>query len=331
MVMPYFELRKQSVRGTDSMAADIMRHLHARQHLGKTVVISNQSVALLAASRKQWLKLARLLQKYRASTLNADKILKYTHTITHMQHMRFTTKNSLQAPEAHVYFLEPQDVDGLPPQCYTAYITTPLDVQTSGLTGRLLASQALLVDYTGHGDTWEDLGLQPKRLLEAQVDHAWQQLCTYITGKGLDVTHLIDGSVQDIDAMDDALDTLLEWGHSFLLHATEFQRALELARPLRISKNVRQHYDALILLAHRVQALMPGAYSQQFLESYNEDDTFFLYELYRETLLNSGESLEDAILRNRAAGRMRLASAMQTVVNRRSLQRRIPTFGNSWL
>lgn len=319
MVTSYFELRKQSARGTDSMAADIMRHLHARQHLGKALVISSQSLALMAASRKQWLKLARLLQKHRASTLNADKILKYTHTITHMQHMRFSSKPPLQEPEADVYFLEAViQLPELPLHCYTSYITAPLDAAQCGNIYSQLPAQALVVDYAGHAETWTSLGLQPKRMLELQVDQAWQQLCAFIASKDIEVVRLTaDGGVYDIDAMDDALDRLLDVNMSFLNFANQFRRALELARPLRISKGVRQRYDALILLAHRVQALMPGAYSQHFLESYNEDDTFFLYGPHLEALLTSGESLEQAVRRNRLAGRWRLAAALHQVATLR--------------
>jgi hypothetical protein len=59
MAKCYFELRKQSARGTDSIAADIMRHFHARQHLGKAVIVCDQPVGLLAAARRQWLKMGR--------------------------------------------------------------------------------------------------------------------------------------------------------------------------------------------------------------------------------------------------------------------------------
>ena len=103
----YFELRTQAARGTDSMAADMMRHLHTRQYLGKTLVVSDDPFAILSIARKQWLRVSRAIQKQRASTLNADKILKHTHTITHMQHMRFTLKPPEEFPAGDVFFLHP--------------------------------------------------------------------------------------------------------------------------------------------------------------------------------------------------------------------------------
>jgi hypothetical protein len=310
MAKCYFELRKQSAKGTDSIAADIMRHLHTRQHLGKVVVLSDQPTALLAASRKQWLKLSRTIQKQRASTLNADKILKYTHTITHMQHMRFTAKTSLQDPEADVYFLGKQGCENMPLHCYSIYVICEIADDTARNMIEQLPSEALMIDYLHHMH-WETLGLQPKAVLEEQVGSEWRQVQQLLTANNIDITMLIQDGFHDIDAMDDALDTLLGMSHRFLRIANEFQRALELARPLRIHRSTRQQYDSLVLLAYRVQALSPGAFTQHFLESYNEDDTFFLYDLRKQALLS--EPLEQAVRRHQAAGRQHLAQALQEV------------------
>ena len=125
----YFEQRISSARGTDSVAADVMRHLHARQHLGKAIVLcEGNPVVMLSASRKQWLKLARSIQKQRASTLNADKILKYTHTIARMQRMRFTMKHPLERPDADIYFLRPSQLDTIPANCFTFYLVQHLSL-----------------------------------------------------------------------------------------------------------------------------------------------------------------------------------------------------------
>lgn len=71
-------------------------------------------------------------------------------------------------------------------------------------------------------------------------------------------------------------------------------------------------YDVVILLAHRVQALSTSTYSQRFLESYNEDDTFFFYDRVREHMLGSGETLAQAVARHQAYGRVRLAQALSS-------------------
>lgn len=310
MAKCYFELRKQSAKGTDSVAADIMRHLHTRQHLGKVTVITEQPAALLAASRKQWLKLARTIQKQRSSTLNADKILKYTHTITHMQHMRFTAKTALQDPEADVYFLDTETCKTMPLHCYSIYFTTAIMSDTARAMLEQLPSESLMIDYQ-HDIQWAALGLQSKIVLEEQVASEWRQVQQLLHSNDIDIGRLVNDGIHDIEAMDNALDTLLGIAHRFLRIANEFQRALELARPLRLRSTTRQEYDSLVLLAYRVQALSPGTFTQHFLESYNEDDTFFLYDTYKQALMPLGESLEHVVSRHTNAGRVHLAQAIR--------------------
>lgn len=310
MAKSYFELRKQSAKGTDSIAADVMRHVHTRQHLGKVAVFCDQPPILLPASRKQWLKLSRAIQKQRASTLNADKILKYTHTITHMQHMRFTAKSPLENPDADVYFLDKHTYKMMPLHCYSLYITWPTERAVAQAMLTQLPADALIIDYSSN-KYWEELGLQAKAELEKQVTAEWHQVRQLLKTNRIDISALVQDGFHDIEAMDDALDTLLGISHRFLRAANEFQRALELARPLRMSRATRQEYDSLVLLAYRVQALSPGTFTQHFLESYNEDDTFFLYDAAKRPRVLGGEPLAHAINRHLAAGRKHLALAVQ--------------------
>lgn len=312
MAKCYFELRKQSARGTDSIAADIMRHFHARQHLGKAVIVCDQPVGVLAAARRQWLKMGRSIQKQRASTLNADKILKYTHTITHMQHIHFSSKTPLEEPEADVYFLTEQQCEIMPVHCYSIYTTTAIGRNTATAMIGQLPADALIIDYL-HAMSWAQLGLQSKVVLEEQVSSEWSQVKQFLTSRNIIISELMQDNMQDVDAMDDALDTLLDVSHQFLRVANEFHHALELARPLRVNRAARQEHDSLMLLAYRVQALSPGAFTQHFLETYNEDDTFFLYDRHKRRFVSDGTSLADTVARHTAAGRTHLARAMQLV------------------
>lgn len=314
----YFEQRISSARGTDSVAADIMRHLHARQHLGKAIVLcEGNPVVMLSAARKQWLKLSRTIQKQRASTLNADKILKFTHTIARMQRMRFTMKDPLERPEADIYFLRPSQLDSIPVNCLTFYVAQHVDVTGARKIANSLPADGLLVDYD-HTVHWSQYGLVPKKQLEAQVTEQWQDMIDFLKRYDVHPKMLVQGKGTNIDAMDDALDTLLNIGHRFIQTANGFQRALELARPLRISADLRTQYDTVILLAHRVQALASSTYSQRFLESYFEDDTFFLYDRVREYLLAYGETVAQAVARHRAAKRPTLARALSNAAFLRS-------------
>jgi hypothetical protein len=318
MAKCYFERRKQSAKGTDSLIADMMRHLHTREYLGKAIIICDQPVVTLSAARKQWLKLARVIQKQRASTLNADKILKYTHAIAHMQHLHFSAKDPLEDPDGDIYFLSPEQLHLLPLRCFSVYVAHPIDLNIA--TGILaqLPDSALIVDYD-HGH-WEKLGLQTKHILEQKVVEEWQEVTAFLALNDINIVKLSTGSIQDIEAMDDALDTLLGISHPFLQVANSFQHALETARPLRLSQETRRGYDAFSLLAHRVQALSLESFTQRFLETYNEDDTFFLYDFVKGLPLRASEGLTEIINYHLRAGRVNLAKALQTLYMGRSFR-----------
>lgn len=309
----YIELRKPSARGTDNIIADSMRHLNTRQHLGKAVVVCDHPAIVLSVARKQWLKLSRSLQKQRASTLSADKILKYTHTITRMQRMLFTIKTPRERPNGEVYFLTSESLAIMPNDCWTVYIMSAIDPKAALNMLSQLPAEALVVDYLKSGH-WHDMELKPKKDLESRVVQEWHRADNYLRRYQINVKSLIVNGIIDAEAMDDALDTILGGhSHEFLQIANDFQRALELARPLRHKKDTRYAYDSLVLLAHRVQALRPGAYSQHFLELYNENDTFFLYDSGRSrgNLLMLGETPSEAYARHKAAGRHHLARSIQ--------------------
>jgi hypothetical protein len=304
MQQRYVELRKSAARGTDSVAADV------RQHLGKAVIVTDRPLDYIGPARKQWLKLSRALQKERSSTLNADKILKYTHTITRMQHMHFAAKPPLEQPDAEAYVISPEDLTVMPIHCYSVYLLTPIDMARAEHMVQQLPAGALVIDYN-HAAIWEELlGLVPKKILEDAVTTEWQRVTAYLQRHRIDITTLSPDKTLAFDAMDDALDTLLGHSQDFLHIVGGFQRALELARPYKNSKDQRAAQDTLILLAHRVQTLSPSSFSRKFLESYNEDDTFFLYDPQRHHRLAT-ETIAEAYARHMAAGRVNLAQALQ--------------------
>jgi hypothetical protein len=318
MAIHYFELRKRSAKGSDSLVADMTRHLHTREYLGNALIVCDQPTVTLSAARKQWLKLSRVIQKQRASTLNADKILKYTHAIAHMQHLQFSAKDPLEDPDGAVYFLRPEQVRVLPPQCFSVYVTAPIKPEAIDGILAQLPDSALIVDYTH--STWKQYGLVPKQTLEDKVAEEWQQVAAFLALNEIDINSLSTGTIQDIEAMDDALDTLLGISHPFLQVANNFQRALETSRPIRLNKDIRRQYDAFSLLAHRVQALSLESFTQRFLETYNEDDTFFLYNTTKGIPMRPAEGLTEVINYHLRAGRTNLAKALHTFYIGRSFK-----------
>jgi hypothetical protein len=167
-------------------------------------------------------------------------------------------------------------------------------------------TQTLIVDYNQYSE-WEKLGLLPKRSLEETLAAEWNRINAFLADQQIDSHNLHTGIMTNVTAMDIALDILLDTSHQFLELADVFQKALSHARPLRLSKPVRMQYDSVILLAHRVQALSPGEFSHRFLDSYNEDDTFFLYDNGK---FASGETLRERHTRYMQHGLVRLAQAL---------------------
>src|SRR6185503_8306670 len=107
----YYEVRAMRIFGPPTpIASDIARHLQSRQFLGMTVVVCTNPLSMLSALRKQWLRLARNLQKQRASTLNAEEILRFTHTIMHMQHLQFVAAAPTAEGDAHIFFVTPDEL-----------------------------------------------------------------------------------------------------------------------------------------------------------------------------------------------------------------------------
>lgn len=298
--------------GQLSLAADMMRHLYTRQYLGKVVIICEHPAIFLMAAHKHWLKLSRNIQQQRLNTTSADKILKYTHAITHMQHLAFTAKTPLEEPEADVYFVRSDQIDLMPPRCVSVYLTSELSIGLAADILMQLPADALIIDYE-QLTPWTKLGLDPKKTLEERVVYQWRQAQTFLLEKNIDTTRLLDGYVPRADRMDNALDTLLGVSHQFLQIANDFNHALELARPMRVGKALRQQYDAFALLAHRVQALSSSSYTQRFLEAYNEEDAFFMYDAKKFFRKIGSESLSEAIARHRQAGRLNLVRALQSI------------------
>lgn len=293
----YLESRSLPATPTATLAADIARHLQTRQYLGTAVVVCENPVGTLSATRKQWLRLGRQLQRMRASTLNAEEILRFTRAIMHMQNMQFAARTPDQDVTAAVYFVEPAELTCLPRNCYSLYIAAPFgETQLCDLVNQMPAT-ALIIDYDNSAEI-ENLNLNPKTTLEKQVLHEWQHITTFLRSQQIEPNNLINGTMLNVAAMDDALDTVLTVSSEFLREAAAFQHALHVAQPLQtISINEQRIFEAVTRLAHRAQALTPDAFSHYLIHTFGdkEAETYFLRdvgaELSEDDDLNSEEVL----------------------------------------
>ncbi|MGD8374196.1 MAG: hypothetical protein PVI21_05085 [Candidatus Woesebacteria bacterium] len=306
MSVCYFESLKISNK---LLCKEIANHLKFRQHLGKAIVVCETPSTLLGTTRKQWLKLARSVQNERSATINAERLLRLTNAITHMHKMQFIAKTPMQSQNAHVYFIDPKDLEEaiLPVNTYSFYITCPINKELLNHCIEQLPSNAMIVDFsnsiTDHSET-----LKPKSKLESQVFKYWSEVETFLDRHKVDITKLTNRNNQQIEAINDALDTLLDADYHFLQLASAFQHQVELAQPLLLDPEMQRQYDVLMLLAHRVQTLSPSSLAAKFTHNLN-DDAFFLHDIsleFEEDLLPIYETIEH----HKKAGRNRLARAL---------------------
>ena len=276
----YYEVRAMHTFGPPtSIACDIARHLQSRQFLGMTVVVCHNPPTMLSAMRKQWLRLSRSLQKLRASTLNAEEILRFTHTIMHMQHLQFVAQQPVFGGEGHIYFVTPHELNELPPGCFTLYVAANPRAQQLHDWLDTLSADALIVDYGGNLGL-PTLNLEPKTHMEQRMLTDWRDMYEFMKNRGVDVSALQSrfGGLHST-AMDDALDALLGSGNEFLRRAAALQHTISLAQPLKnVPATVIKQFETTMRLAHRIQSLTPGNFSHYLVKQFGEyyAESFFL-------------------------------------------------------
>lgn len=130
-----------------SLAKDLAEEILERGLYGKIAVVTDKPVILLSATRKQWLKLIRNMQRERSSTLDATKIAKLTQQIAWMQSCRFSTKLPDDLLEAHVTFATTDDFSRVPPMCQTVYVTYEFEREKLHMLTSWMPKSSLVVIY----------------------------------------------------------------------------------------------------------------------------------------------------------------------------------------
>lgn len=283
----YHELRSIRHRPNTTLGAEIARHLAMRQDLGTAVVITNTPHSLLSVVRKTWLHLARQLQKQRAGTLNPEEILRITHTIMHMQHLKFVAKPPSHAADAQVYFVTPGQLDSVPPSCFTVYLCDLANAADLQQVISGLPNMATVVNFDV-GLSLSELGLRPKSELESLVLNDWRKLQSLLNQRRINPDQLLQGSPNQSQATDDALDILLGHSHDFLMAANSLRYSMHLAQPITtISSDKLQLFDTIMRLAHRVQALSPKSFDSYLMRTFGDKnrellESYFLRDIATE-------------------------------------------------
>lgn len=116
------EHRRTSV----ALSVDLAYHISHSRHQGTVAVVTSSPRALMSSVCKQWLRLIRLAQRERASTLNRQRKDSLDETIRDLQTISFTAKDPASDPSAYVSFATVERLITAPPMCATLYIVEPV-------------------------------------------------------------------------------------------------------------------------------------------------------------------------------------------------------------
>jgi hypothetical protein len=113
---------QRSINGKNLLSWDLAHHLYMRSVRDKVIIVTDKPLELLAATRKQWLKLMRQVARQRAGTLNAVRSLELTNQLSYMQNLCFSARQPQDYLEADVTFATADDFIKITPICRTAYM-----------------------------------------------------------------------------------------------------------------------------------------------------------------------------------------------------------------
>lgn len=104
------------------LSKDLAYHIQSRYMYGTVAIATDNPVVLLSTVRKQWLRLIRLAQLARASTLDRQRQQEIDQTIQRMQRIGFTAQDPASDPIAYISFATVAQFRRFPPMCATLYI-----------------------------------------------------------------------------------------------------------------------------------------------------------------------------------------------------------------
>ena len=105
------------------LSSQLAAHLAAHGPQGKVAVVTDRPMNLLASVRKQWLRLIRLTENERSSTLNPARKEQLEIHLEWMRQLRFTAKAPEDLLRADITFAVADEFLCNPPNCKTIYIT----------------------------------------------------------------------------------------------------------------------------------------------------------------------------------------------------------------
>lgn len=109
------------------LSKELAYEIQERCIYGNVAVVTDKPVALMSSVRKQWLRLIRLAERERASTLNHARKYELDQSIWRMRNASFTAQDPAHDPVAYVSFASAEQFRQFPPMCSTLYIVGPTE------------------------------------------------------------------------------------------------------------------------------------------------------------------------------------------------------------
>lgn len=115
-------IERRSLDGK-TLSWQLATHIAARGSQGKVAIVAGKPMALLAATRKQWFGLIRLMERELLSTLNSDRKEQIEMSLAWMRQLKFSAKPPQDVLDADITFATAEDFVCTPPDCQVVYVT----------------------------------------------------------------------------------------------------------------------------------------------------------------------------------------------------------------
>ncbi len=138
-------VEQRHVAPGQSLSKDVARHFANRR--GGAIVVTDNPPGMMAAVKKQWLKLEHQYQTECTRTLNREYTDKMHDQLSHMQSVRFSAKPPEDMLSADITFATADDFVATSSICQTAYITYEFSRIKLHLLTSWMPSDGLIVIY----------------------------------------------------------------------------------------------------------------------------------------------------------------------------------------
>lgn len=141
------KIENRTINNNRPLSRDLADHIRNRYNYGKVAVVADNPVALLSSVRKRWLRLIRLAEHERASTLDRGQKYELDQVIRRMRNVSFTAQNPADDPVAFISFATVEQFRLFPPICTTLYILEPIGKINQHMLASWMPRNGMVVIY----------------------------------------------------------------------------------------------------------------------------------------------------------------------------------------